>query len=67
VLAWDRNAGRFGEECLYIPSVEIASVSRVEGEWLVVELDPGSLRHHRLQAYSIALASLAQAVDSILR
>jgi hypothetical protein len=67
VLAWNREAGRFGEDFLLIPSMDIGSLTRVEGEWLVLELQPGSLSHRRLQSYSTALALLAQTVDSILR
>jgi hypothetical protein len=66
VLAWDREAGRFGGECLLIPSMDIGKVTRIEGAWLVLELEPGSARHRKLQAYSVALASLAQTVDSML-
>jgi hypothetical protein len=67
VLGWDREAMRFDEECLLIPSMDIGEVARVEGAWLVLELEPGSGRHRRLQAYSTALASLHQKVESILR
>jgi hypothetical protein len=67
VLAWDREVARFGEECLLIPSLEIGEVTRVEGAWLVLELEPGSVRHRRLQAYAVAVASLAQTIESILR
>jgi hypothetical protein len=67
VLAWAREARRFGEECLLIPSLEIEEVTRVEGAWLVLELEPGSVRHRRLQAYGVAVASLAQTIESILR
>jgi hypothetical protein len=66
VLGWDREARRFGEECLLIPSMDVGDLARIEGEWLVLELEPGSVRHRRLQAYSTALASLAERVEAML-
>ena len=43
VLGWDRGGRRFAESCLIIPSADIAGLARVEGEWLVVEMEPGSV------------------------
>src|SRR5450756_2733963 len=39
VLGWNRDSGRFGDECLLIPSEELADVARVEGEWMMLELE----------------------------
>ena len=43
---------------------DIASVTRVEGEWLVLEAQPGSPSHRRLDPYRIELARLG---DEIVR
>ena len=66
VLGWDRAARRFASDCLFIPSAAIPDVARTEGEWLVLELEPGSNRHRRLDVYQRPLASLAAAVESML-
>lgn len=66
VLGWDRQATRFADDCLLIASEEVAGVARVEGEWMVLELEPGSRRHRRLDRYRVPLASLGQKVDSML-
>jgi hypothetical protein len=51
VVGWDRDAGRFEDDCLFIPSVELADVARVEGEWMMLELAPGAMRHRRTDRY----------------
>jgi hypothetical protein len=66
VLGWDRVGRRFAESCLVIPSLEIGDLARVEGGWLVLELEPGSSMHRRLQPYSVAVESLGNAVQSRL-
>ncbi len=66
VLGWDRVTGRFGDECLLIPSEDMAGLARVEKEWLVLELQPGSAHHRRLDVYRIELSSLGQAVEALL-
>lgn len=60
VLGWDRVGRRFAESCLVIPSREIGDLARVEGEWLVLELEPGSAVHRRLQPYSVSVAARAR-------
>lgn len=67
ILGWDRVGKRFAETCLLIPSIEIAHLARVEGEWLVLEVQPGSASHRRLAQYQIALASLGETVEALLR
>jgi hypothetical protein len=66
VLGWDRSAGRFGDDCLLIPSEDMAGLARVEGEWLVLELQPGSVHHRRLDVYRVELASLGRSVEALL-
>ncbi len=66
VLGWDRSAGRFGDDCLLIPSEDMAGLARVEGEWLVLELQPGSAQHRRLGVYRVELASLGRSVGTLL-
>lgn len=66
VLGWDRAAGRFEDECLLIPSVDVAGLSRIEGEWLVLELQPGSAHHRRLDKYRTSLASLGSTAEALL-
>ena len=57
---------RFGDGCLLIPSVDIDGLARVEGEWLVLELQPASLHHRRLDTYRTPLASLGRVVEAML-
>jgi len=66
VLGWDRSAGRFEGDCLLIPSEDMVGLARVEDEWLVLELQPGSSHHRRLGAYTIELASLGRSVEALL-
>jgi len=66
VLGWDRGGGWFEDRCLLIPSVDIAELARVEGDWLVLEVQPASQHHRRLEAYRTALASLGAAVEALL-
>jgi hypothetical protein len=66
VLGWDRASGRFEDTCLLIPSVEVAGLSRLEGEWLVLELQPGSAHHRRLDQYRTPLASLGSTAEALL-
>jgi len=66
VLGWNRESKRFEDDCLLIPSEEIANVARVEDEWMVLEVEPGSARHRRLDRYRVSLPSLATVVESML-
>jgi len=66
VVGRDRDAARFADDCLFIPSVELADVARVDGEWLVLELVPGAMRHRRTDRYRVSLVSLGQTVESML-
>ena len=66
VLSWDRGAMRFGEDCLLIPSLDISALARVEGEWLVLELQPGSAHHRRLDRYRSPIATLGRTVEALL-
>jgi hypothetical protein len=66
VLSWNRDEGRFEDRCLLIPSGDIAGIARIDGEWLVVELQPGSVHHRRLEVYRTPLALLGPAVEAML-
>ena len=66
VLGWNRDEERFQDDCLLIPSTEIEQFTRVEGPWLVLEFQPGSQHHRRLDVYRTRLQSLAQTVESML-
>ena len=66
VLGWNRDASLFEDDCLFIPSVELADVARVEGEWMMIELVPGAMRHRRTDRYRVSLETLGQTVDSLL-
>jgi len=66
VLGWNRESKRFEDGCLLIPSEDIAQVARVEAEWMVLEVEPGSARHRRLDRYRVSLPSLATIVESML-
>jgi hypothetical protein len=66
VLGWNRDANLFEDDCLFIPSLELAEVARVEGEWMMIELVPGAMRHRRTDRYRVSLETLGQTVDSLL-
>jgi hypothetical protein len=66
VLGWDRDASRFADSCLLIPSLDIAGLTRVESEWIVLELEPGSAFHRRLDQYRTSLASLGATVVAMV-
>jgi hypothetical protein len=66
VIGWNRDSGLFENDCLFIPSLELADVARVEGEWMMLELVPGAMRHRRTDRYRVSLLSLGQTVESIL-
>ncbi|MDQ2944145.1 MAG: hypothetical protein M3R21_10820 [Candidatus Dormibacteraeota bacterium] len=66
VLGWNRDLSRFEDDCLLIPSTELAGIARVEGDWMMLELEPGSVRHRRTDRYRNSLASLALTVESLL-
>jgi len=66
VLGWDRMVDRFEDACLLIPSKDIAGLARVEEEWLVLELQPGSPHHRRLDEYRTPLAALGHAAERLL-
>lgn len=66
VLGWNRDQKCFDDSCLLIPSLEISEHARVEGEWLVLELQPGSEHHRQLDAYRTELASLGKTVERLI-
>jgi len=66
VLGWNRRARLFAVECLLIPSEEVEGLARVEGEWLVLELEPGAGSHRRLDAYRLDLKGLGARVEWML-
>jgi len=66
IVGWNRDAGLFEDDCLFIPSVELADIASVEGEWMTLELVPGSMRHRRTDRYRVSLLSLGQRVESLL-
>lgn len=65
VLGWDRAASDFAESCLLIPSVDVPGITRNEGEWMVLELEPGSESHRRLDRYRVALSTLGARVAAL--
>jgi hypothetical protein len=66
VIGWNRDSGLFEDDCLFIPSLELADVTRVEGEWMMLELEPGAMRHRRTDRYRVSLLSLGRTVESML-
>jgi hypothetical protein len=66
VVGWNRDMGLFEDDCLLIPSVELPEVARVEGEWMMLELVPGAMRHRRTDRYRVSLGTLGQTVESLL-
>lgn len=66
VLAWDRLNACFDDECLLIPSTDIAGLARAEGEWLVIEVQPGSVHHRRLDRFRTSLAGLGRTLEALL-
>jgi len=66
VLGWERDERRFAEDALLIPSLDVAALARAEGEWLVLELAPGGVRHRRLERYRAPLALFGSVVESTL-
>jgi len=51
---------------LLIPSLEVFELARVEGEWLVLEIQPGSAHHRRLDRYRSPTAMLGRTVEALL-
>ncbi len=49
-----------------IPSDDVAGLARIEREWMVLELEPGSLAHRRLERYRVGVATLGSTVESII-
>jgi hypothetical protein len=66
VLGWNRDADQFEEDLLLIPSEDIARIARVEGEWMMLELEPGGVRHRRLDRYRTSLLDFGKTVESML-
>lgn len=66
MLGWNRDADLFEDDCLFIPSVELSDVARVEGEWMMIELVPGAMRHRRTDRYRVSLERLGQTVESLM-
>lgn len=66
VLGWNRDAGRFDDDLLLIPSEDVHRIARVEGEWMMLELEPGGTKHRRLDRYRTPLGALGRTVESML-
>ena len=66
VLSWDRAGDSFGSDCLLIPSLVLEGLARPEGQWLVLELQPGSPTHRKLDQYRTPLGSLGSVVEAKL-
>ena len=47
-------------------SEDMVGLVRVEGEWLVLEVQPGSAHHRRLDVYRTELALLGRSVEGLL-
>jgi hypothetical protein len=67
VLAWVREEGRFHDECLLIPSEELAAIAGkdVYGH-LKFEFHPGSKTQERLDEFRCPTASLPKAIAALL-
>ncbi|HXN77814.1 MAG TPA: hypothetical protein VN965_03450 [Candidatus Dormibacteraeota bacterium] len=66
VLGWSRDSNQFETDCLLIPSLDLADVARIEGEWITLEVEPGSARRRRLDRYRVPLLSLGQTLVAML-
>ena len=66
VMGWNRDAKRFEDDCLFIPSEDMTQVARVEEEWMVLEVEPGSIKHRRLDRYRTSLLTIGRLVESML-
>jgi hypothetical protein len=66
ILGWNRTSRDFGQTCLLIPSRDVIGMARAEGEWLVIELQPGSDHHRQLDTYRTPLPSLGLSVAQML-
>src|SRR5438270_6108848 len=66
ILGWQRDERRFADDCVLIPSADVVRVARVEGDWMVLELEPGGASHRRLEAYRERLADLGSTIESRL-
>jgi len=66
VMGWNRDAKRFEDDCLFIPSEDMPQVARVEEEWMVLEVEPGSTKHRRLDRYRVSLLALGPFVEAML-
>ena len=66
VLGWNRDLGRFEDDCFLIPSEDLARIARDDGEWMVLEIEPGGMKHRRLDPYRTSLPTLGMTVESML-
>ena len=66
VLGWNRDAGRFEDDLLLIPSEDIPSIARIKGDWMMLELEPGGIKHRRLEQYRTPLITLGSTVEAML-
>ena len=66
VLGWNRDERRFADDCLLLPSLEAEDLMRIEGDWFVLELEPGARSHRRLDRHRIDLRSFGERVESML-
>jgi hypothetical protein len=66
VLGWNRESKQFEDDCFLIPSEDLPGVARVDSEWMVLDVDPGSAKHRRLDRYRVSLPSLGPIVESML-
>jgi hypothetical protein len=68
VLGWLREANRFHEECLLIPSDEVRAVCEPDDSHGHLKFDwhPGSLAHTHLDAFRVSIDGLRATVESRL-
>ncbi len=66
VLAWLREEGRFHEECLVIPSVELRGLAYESEGHLKFEFHPGSTTQGRLDRFRHPLSALPVAIAGLL-
>jgi hypothetical protein len=67
VLGWSRDDGRFADDFLLIPSADVEGLTRVEGQWMVLELEPGAAAHRRLDGYRLPMVDMGRSVATNMR
>jgi len=66
VLAWEREEGRFHEECLVIPSEELRGFAQESEGHLKFEFHPGSVTQERLDGFRNPTSHLPSVLANLL-